>query len=413
MIPKRQTAIVAHLGAREHYAVPVAFDSAGILKSFYTDFYVGQLSHIFSQIPLPLQFDLLKRMLGRQCKDLNPSLVHSFPLLGMKYFWLLHRSQGVWQRRTVQLRIAKDFLRKIVERDPLDTDIIYAFDHVALELFDRAKSKNITKVLNQTNLSLWEEAYLQNEYEKWSSWMNLEKLDYPLEFSEREQSEWALADIIVVNSNYAKRALISMGVPAAKLRVVPLSINTNQFYPLEERKDGPARKFLFVGTVAIRKGIQYALQAFKGLNCPEITFSAVGKNWLHEKILSDFRDVCHFQGEVSRMNLLQVYNSGDVLVFPTVSDGFGIVQLEAMACGLPVITTPNSGEVVVDGECGFIVPVGDVEALRDRIMVLASDQDLFEYMRMNAIKRAGEFSWSAYQTRLLQAVNAIEETFTQ
>jgi glycosyltransferase involved in cell wall biosynthesis len=406
MIPKRQTAIVAHLGAREHYAVPVAFDSAGILKSFYTDFYVGQLSHIFSQIPLSLQFDLFKRMLGRHCQDLNPSLVHSFPLLGVKYFWLLHRSQGVWQRRSVQLRVAKDFLRKIIARDPLEADIIYAFDHVALELFDRAQRPNITKVLNQTNLSLWEEAYLQNEYEKWSSWMNLEKLDYPLEFSEREQSEWALADIIVVNSNYAKRALVSMGVPAVKLRVVPLSINTNQFYPLAERKDGPARKFLFVGTVAIRKGIQYALQAFKGITYPGITFSAVGKNWLDEKVLAEFRDVCHFQGEVSRMNLLQVYNSGDVLVFPTVSDGFGIVQLEALACGLPVITTPNSGEVVVDGECGFIVPVGDVEALRDRIMVLASDRNLFAYMSINAVKRAAEFSWSAYQTRLLQAVNA-------
>jgi len=101
------------------------------------------------------------------------------------------------------------------------------------------------------------------------------------------------------------------------------------------------------------------------------------------------------------------YARADVFVLPTVCDSFALVHLEAMAAGIPVITTPNCGSVVRDGVDGFIVPIRDPQAIADRVEEIVSDRNLRAEMSANAKAGAQEFSLSRYGERLLDAVKEI------
>ena len=94
------------------------------------------------------------------------------------------------------------------------------------------------------------------------------------------------------------------------------------------------------------------------------------------------------------------FQKSDVFVYPSLYEGSALAIYEALASGLPVITTPNSGSVVRDGVEGFIVPIRDVDTLKEKILLLYENKELREEMGQNARKRAEEFTWTAYRQRL-------------
>ena len=105
-----------------------------------------------------------------------------------------------------------------------------------------------------------------------------------------------------------------------------------------------------------------------------------------------------------RSQVQEEFHQADIFVLPTLADSFGLVHLEAMACGVPVITTPHCGAVVRDGVDGFIVPIRDAVALADRIQQLLEDRPLRNQMGASAKLRAKEFTWARYGERLLAAL---------
>jgi glycosyltransferase involved in cell wall biosynthesis len=111
-----------------------------------------------------------------------------------------------------------------------------------------------------------------------------------------------------------------------------------------------------------------------------------------------------YLGQIPRSEIHREYSAADIFVLPSLSEGMAIVTLEAMAMGLPVITTPNAGSCVRDGIDGLIVPARDASALALAIEQLLTDRDLRETMSRNARARAAEFTWEKYETRLIAAL---------
>ena len=101
--------------------------------------------------------------------------------------------------------------------------------------------------------------------------------------------------------------------------------------------------------------------------------------------------------------MIDEFLRADVFVLPTLCEGFALAHLEAMACGVPVVTTPNCGSVVRDGVDGFIVPIRDAEALAEKIELLVTDRELRTRLGHNARERAREFTWDRYGQRLFAA----------
>jgi glycosyltransferase involved in cell wall biosynthesis len=112
-------------------------------------------------------------------------------------------------------------------------------------------------------------------------------------------------------------------------------------------------------------------------------------------------------GHVNRESAKRLYSTADVFVLPTLSDGFAITQLEAMAHGLPVIATNRCGEVVTDSQDGFIVPVRDAVALAGAISRIDDDRGLLSAMSERALRTAQRFTVQRYVRELESAVRAV------
>jgi len=115
-----------------------------------------------------------------------------------------------------------------------------------------------------------------------------------------------------------------------------------------------------------------------------------------------------YVGQVPRSQVREEFLRADVFAFPTLVEGFALSHLEAMACGLPVVTTPGCGPAVREGQDGFVVPPRDAHALADKIAAIITDRALRRRMSESARERASSYSWGYYRQRLLEAVTAAD-----
>jgi glycosyltransferase involved in cell wall biosynthesis len=158
-------------------------------------------------------------------------------------------------------------------------------------------------------------------------------------------------------------------------------------------------RVLWLGSVGLRKGIPYLLEAARSLEGTDIRFRVVGSIQIASRFVDSAPRNVTFAGPRPRWDAVQEFEGADVFVLPTISDGFAITQLEAMYHGLPVVTTPNCGDVVTHGIDGFVVRPRDARALAEAFRRLAEDRDLLWRMSNNARSKACQFSLSVvYET---------------
>jgi glycosyltransferase involved in cell wall biosynthesis len=242
----------------------------------------------------------------------------------------------------------------------------------------------------------FQQEILEDEFARWSC---PAPPRFPRWLVERELEEYAAADAIAVPSQFVLRTFLERGVPAAKLHRCPYGVDLRRFSP-RPRADARFR-VLFVGSASIRKGIGYLLEAVR----PLVRAKRL-ELWLVGAVASDARpllarhaDLFVRQGFVAPERLADVYSQGSVLVLPSVEEGLGRVQAQAMACGLPVIATRNTGveDLLTDGREGFIVPIRDGAAIRDRLEWMLDHPAEREAMGAAALRRVASLGgWADY-----------------
>lgn len=223
----------------------------------------------------------------------------------------------------------------------------------------------------------------------------------------KQLKEYEEADFIVVPSEFARDSFLSQGVDAEKLIVIPYGVDTRMFRP-QEKQDKTFR-ILFVGAVSIEKGVHYLLQAVSELKLKDSEVLLIGRiNTLMKSILAQYRDMFEHINYVPQQKLRQYYANASVFVLPSLHEGSALVTYEAMACGLPLIVTRNAGSVMKDGIHGFIVPVGDVEAIKEKILYLYEHEE--ERIAMGHAAReyvVENFTWDHYGERVVRAYQTI------
>jgi glycosyltransferase involved in cell wall biosynthesis len=232
----------------------------------------------------------------------------------------------------------------------------------------------------------------------------------------RRDAEAATADWVVTNSSFTTDSLIEAGVPAGKLITVPLGGPDPVGAETLPAAAPPTLRYLYVGPVSVRKGAHYLLDAWKRVAGKTHELHFYGQPLLPAAVLDAARrapggDRIHFHGSVPSAQLRAVYQGASVLVFPTLCDGFGMVVSEAMACGLPVITTRNAGarDWVTPGQSGFVIPPADVEALAAALQWCADHPNDLLAMRRVALETASRCTWKdfrrSFRDQLNDAVN--------
>lgn len=385
--------IVVQMGARMHYAVPALLARVGILEQFYTDI-CGNIgifkyfNYIFpvSFLPKPLQ-----RLLGRKL----PPEIPSSKLKTCSVTSLINfiQKQPYKTQKQIQKQVLQDHF--------LQANALYTnFINSDIELATKAKEKGL-KVIHEVIINpdvgqiLHEE---RNRFPNLEAQNNLEQVQAGIE---RDKQKWSLSDLILVPSQFVYESVTRLGAPPEHVTIVPYGIDSDWFDEVPNRHKG---RVLFVGSVGLLKGNHYLAQAVRFLQERSIPCDArvVGpyKNTMIEH--PEFRGP-QYIGQVPRSEVRKEFLQADIFVLPTLSDSFALVHLEAMACGVPVITTTNCGSVVRDGIDGFIVPIRDAESLADRMEQLLTDDRLRDRMSRNAKERAKEFTWDKYGDRLLEA----------
>ena len=216
----------------------------------------------------------------------------------------------------------------------------------------------------------------------------------------REEAEYAQADAVTVPSKFAYQSFLDMEFPEDRLSRIPFGVRLDRFKPEGE----PAKDtfdVLFVGSVTVRKGIPYLIEAFQKLRHPHKRLRIVGSVPSEMRsVLArfDLKDV-ELLGSQPQSDIGRYMSTSHVMVLPSVEDGFGYVLGQAMACGCPVISTDHTGgpDLYSHGIEGFIVPIRSAEAVTDSLQQLADDPALQRSMSEAALRRVKSMGgWHDY-----------------
>lgn len=328
------------------------------------------------------------------------------------YKWRAKRASTREERAAVWSWGGRRFGQLVANGIDPECDTVYAFSSAALEMFERAREMGIRSCLDCATAPLHIEMALRlEEAERFEGWSLYEKHHVDIEeYRERQRCELQIADVVVCGSSFARRLIEAEGASPDRTRTVPLAISSNVRTSESHVKVGRCLRVLFVGGDGLRKGIGYLAQAIDRIDSLSVEVRVAGDLELSEVGLRVLSQRLSLLGPIPRNKLAAQYQWADVLVLPSVSDTFGLVILEAMAAGVPVITTPNTGgpDVIREGLDGFIVPIRDADAIAEKLEYLATDHAAVEAMSRNAVERSREFSIGNYGKRLVAAATSVQ-----
>jgi glycosyltransferase involved in cell wall biosynthesis len=295
-------------------------------------------------------------------EGIAPALLKWNPIHGFREALMRRLQRGSTERH--DYHYAVQFGRWAARHVP-EAEVLQAWTGYALEPMEAARRKGATTIALRGSAHIRTQVELVRE--EFASF-GLQPPRGHDAIIERECAEYDSADMVNVISTFAKRTFVERGFAPSRLIVTPLAVDIPRVAGDARRmpRRGPLR-VLFLGHVSLRKGVHYLLEATNALGPSAVSVSLVGGTSADgDVLLRRLARSGEWKGPVARERLRQVFADHDVLVLPSVEDGFGSVICEAMAAGLPVIATENTGapDVVRDGVDGLIVPARSSTALR-------------------------------------------------
>jgi|GEM_PF-572015 len=308
--------------------------------------------------------------------------------------------------------LGEQFDRQAARRLPAERPVIYhSFPGFAEESFRKVKQSGGIAVLEAATTHAGHVyAVTEAEHRRYG----IGGSPFSAEWVRRAEREYRLADYITVASELQRRTFLERGFPSDKLLYAPLGVDTGRFSPPADssRSWHPQAPFRIVqvGQISLRKGFVYLLEAVRKLQDPRIEIvlvGGVGRRGIR-RMLERYRQM-GLNIRQAGGDPLPYLRSAHLYVHSSVEDGFGLAPLEAMATGLPVIVTDQTGmqDLVTDGRDGVIVPSRDAHRIADSIAWLMSDENARLSMGLAAAKQAAQYDakacMRAYAAALLPA----------
>ncbi len=229
--------------------------------------------------------------------------------------------------------------------------------------------------------------------------------------------------IVAVSESTRQDTIRLMGISPQKIYTTQLGVDKifrpisdpNQLQIVRQKYQLPEEFILFVGLVEPRKNVSLLVRAFKnlvdkGVRIPLVIAGKFG--WGYDEVLRTveslgLKDRVHFPGYIAQQDLPLVYNQASLFVYPTLYEGFGLPALEAMACGVPIVTTAISSLPEIVGEAGVLVPPDNLEALSQAMSIVLTDLSLREHLAEVGPERAAQFTWNRTAQETLQVYKQV------
>ena len=304
--------------------------------------------------------------------------------------------------------------------------LIHAWSSTAEPSINWAKQNGIPVVLERSSAHITVQSQiLEEEYKQ----LGLVSSEVHPEIVARELREYQLADRIAVPSLFAKRTFLQQGFKETQLIHNPLGTSLETFSP--GVKEDNVFRVVYAGSLGVRKGIHYLVRAFIEANLPNSELVLLGKAMPETPHLltgADERVKC--PGHVCESELARYYRTSSVFVMPSLEDGFGMVLAQAIACGLPIISSSNTGAedllrmqskdpIYLDNQIeeyhsGYIVPPRNQSAIAAILQLLATNPQILKQKQEAALNFWPEaLGWLAYGQRSMTAYKELLNTQTQ
>jgi alpha-maltose-1-phosphate synthase len=303
---------------------------------------------------------------------------------GSHLYWLdelLLKDLGAWLARTLSL----DW-----------TDVFHGLDGAGPVAGRRVKAGGKLWICDRgSSHILAQREVLLEEHKLW----NVRPPQFSQDRLERCVAEYEEAHAITVPSRFAARSFVRQGTSAERVFVCPYGVDLSRFKPGVKRDS--IFRIIHVGQISVRKGIGYLLRAVEPLvRKRKCELWLVGEiDPAVRGILDRYKDIFEYKGIFPRRELWSIYSQASVLVLASVEEGLALVQAQAMACGVPVIATTNTGaeDLFTDGVEGFIIPIRTVEIIQEKIEWMMDNEELRNRMAEAALLRVKSIGgWSRY-----------------
>lgn len=339
------------LGSREHYAIPRMLQGAGLLDRLVTDSWIpeGRQKWVAKAS---------KSLALRRHSEIPDDSVRAATgaRLALDVAMRVRGIRG-WAAITRRNRWFQEFAARQVSRCGADASVCFSYSYTAGKPFEVARSRGLSCVLGQIDPGPLEYEVVDAGTQAYAHLKLASDDRPPPEYWTEWRDELNLADRILVNSEWSRELLVRQDVPEDRIEVVPLAYEApvHSTSPPRERRAGEPLTVLFLGQVILRKGIGQLFDAIRLLKGDPVRFVIAGP--VGVKIPEDIasRADVQFTGPVDGATARKLYRQADVFILPTLSDGFAITQLEALASRVPVIASKFCGNVVSHGENGLLL----------------------------------------------------------
>ncbi len=293
----------------------------------------------------------------------------------------------------------------------LSADIFVGWSGSSLRSLRWAKKCGMITVIERGSTHIQtQDELLREEYQRLGIPMTNKSVPDPRVIA-TELEEYEQADYISVPSIFVRDTFLNRGFERDKMLHNPYGTNSTLFHKTTGGDD--VFRVIFAGGICIRKGVHYLLRAFSELRLPNAELWLIGP--VDEDIkpfLKIYSGSYRLVGRIPQRDLHRYYSQGSVFCILSIEEGLALVQAQAMACGMPVIATKNTGaeDIIRDGQDGYIIPIRDVEACKERLVYLYEHRDICRAMGESATRRVAEgFSWDAYGDRMIHQYQRILE----
>ena len=404
--------IVSHPGQQHSFKTAGALKKSDMLFVYFTTVYKKKKS-LTSFLSFFLKGEDSIRANNRECIELADNEVkQEYESLGLLVILIarIFKDQKIYEKWNNWL-VDKFGSKVAVFVKKNKVDAVISYDNNSGTLFKNLEKTNIIRILD---VSAANRLYMQKIYNEdakmcgdFASLYGETQLIRNKKLLKRYKDEIKYADYFLVGSQFVRKSLNFSGVKDEQIKIVPYGVDAHQFqFNLKKHTKNSDIKFLFVGNVSEIKGIYYLLEAFKQIDSPYVKLDIVGKYSGSEELIKPYLPFCNFIGCVPKNTMPEIYKNADILVFPSLGEGFGLVTLEAMACGLPVIVSKNVGssDVVTEGKNGFVIDIQSVEDIVNKVLWFTKNKSKIEQMSIAARETALKFSWESYENNLNDAV---------
>jgi alpha-maltose-1-phosphate synthase len=387
--------LLLHPGTQYSAKLALQLNRLGLLNKFITGIGFTPSDWLWRIAPAALKRKLANRILDA---SITPDQVINIFWPELIAWFRLNKNQSM---EKVLYERNRQFQNAISSRFLKESDSIIGFDTSSWIVAGEAKRLSKPFFHDQSiahpieKLSIFEN--LRTQYPEWIE--DIPEKESPLLQLEKEEHD--LATAIVVASTFTRNSLIKAGVSSSKIRMNPYGVG-HEFFFRKTNNGNIKTRFVYLGTLGARKGLPFLLESWidgELYQKAELWLAGPASEVAIKAV--DKVPGVRYLGRLPFNKIPSLLDSCDALVFPSFFEGFGQVILEAMAAGLPVITTDATAgpDIIENGWDGFCFPAGQRVALSNSLITLATDQRLCHEMGTRAREKARAFSWESYGDR--------------